>query len=95
MTNKEAWKQLYEEREYAYADKVNHKGITWSNDIRHYDSIGECLRVIENDLEMIKLFKDILKGAKILKKNEVDMSKCVTILSESTNEKIKEWLEND
>lgn len=59
MTSKEALEKLYEEREYAYADKVNNKGITWSNDISHYDTIGKSLSAIKEDLDVLYLLDEL------------------------------------
>lgn len=55
----------------------------------------ECINAILKDLEILDLLKQLLKSAKVFKENEIDISKCVVILSESTDEMIKEWLENE
>lgn len=55
----------------------------------------ECIHAILKDLEILDLLKQLLKSAKVFKENEIDISKCVVILSESTDEMIKEWLENE
>lgn len=55
----------------------------------------ECRQIIEKDLEILKLLKELLKGANILKKNEIDISKYVAIITNSTSEILKEWMEEN
>ena len=65
MNSKEAIEQLYQEREYIYADKVNSKGENWSTDIKHYDNIGRCLQTIKKDLEVLEVLKKIVTSFEI------------------------------
>jgi hypothetical protein len=64
MTSKEALKELYNERSYAYGDKVCHKGKGWNEAIKHYDNIGKCLQIIDRDLEVLEVLKKQLKFLK-------------------------------
>lgn len=57
MTSKEALKKLYNERGYAYDNKICSKGKEWNEAIKHYDIIGKCLQVIERDLEKLEKYK--------------------------------------
>lgn len=64
-------------------------------DVRDINKNLVLLDVIEKDLEVLELLKQLLKSANILKKNEIDISKYAVILSDSTSEILKEWLRNE
>ena len=101
MTSKEVLEKLYEEREYAYADKVNHKDITWSNDIAHYDIIGRCLNAIRKDLEILELIKerlhhDIFGNIQFVDKPTERIDENGNkILIDDGKYKIMEWIDNE
>lgn len=60
----EALKKLYEEREFTYAESVNHKSSKWKNDIEHYDNIGKCLLTIEEELKALEIIRKCFYVAK-------------------------------
>lgn len=60
MTSKEALEELYKEREYLLAEKVNNKTKNWHNDITHYDNINHCLLTIKQDLNRLDILKKYL-----------------------------------
>ena len=68
----EAVKELYHEREYTYAESVNHKSKKWANDIKHYDNIGNCLIILEAALKRLETLEEEkqkkLKALEIIKK---------------------------
>ena len=66
----EALEKLYNEREYTYAESVNHKSDKWKNDIEHYDNIGSCLLVIEKELEDYECLNNFFE--KLKNKYEID-----------------------
>lgn len=62
MTSKQAIEELIKEREYAYAEKVNHKTETWYIDIKHYDNITDCINAIEKDLDRLAELEDKIES---------------------------------
>ena len=101
MNSKEWIKELYREREYLLADKVNNKGSDWSESIKHYDNIGKALLEISKDLEMLEILKkwivvnetnDDLFPYEIKVKNGYLSNKSCLVLIEEDYKKIKEWL---
>ena len=62
MTSKQAIEELIKEREYAYAEKVNHKTKTWSTDIKHYDNITACINAIVKDLDRLAELEGKIKS---------------------------------
>lgn len=59
------------------------------------EQVKKDFELIRQDLEILEILKQLLKGVKVLKNNKVDISDYVVILSESTDEKLKEWLEDE
>lgn len=55
----------------------------------------EYLEKLESELEVVEILKKLAKGVINLKENNIDITKYVVLISESTNEKIKQWLEGD
>ena len=47
----EAYKQLWNEREYVYDSKICSKGKGWGEAIKHYDNIGHNLLLIKDIIE--------------------------------------------
>ena len=94
MNSKEWIKELYREREYLLADKVNNKGSDWSESIKHYDNIGKALLKISKDLYMLEILKKHIEinGYTYDEKDQ----KCIDMLipeSDKDYRVIKEWLE--
>ena len=94
MNSKEWIKELYREREYLLADKVNNKGSDWSENIKHYDNIGKALLEISKDLYMLEILKKHIEinGYTYDEKDQ----KCIDMLipeSDKDYRVIKEWLE--
>ena len=90
MTSKETLKELCKGCEYALSlSKQRCPFRSISND--YCDEYNDLLK----DLEILELLKQLLKGAKILKKNEIDISKYVAIITDSTSKELKELLENE
>ena len=53
----------------------------------------EFLERLSKDLEILEILKELAKGVIDLKNNNIDITKYVVLISESTNEKVKNWLE--
>ena len=95
MNSKERIKELYREREYLLADKVNNKGSDWSESIKHYDNIGKALLEISKDLEVLKILKEHVAINKCIY-DDTKMSNCIEIVileGDINYSKITEWLE--
>ena len=93
MNSKEWIKELYREREYLLADKVNNKGSDWYESIKHYDNIGKALLEISKDLEILEILKKHIEinGYTYDEKDQ----KCIDMLIPESNQcfkEIKEWL---
>ena len=71
----EAVETLYNEREYLLGEKVNNKSKTWSEDIKHYDTIGTCLIEIKNALTRLEKYQ---KAIEIVKRKNVGIDKEIT-----------------
>ena len=53
----------------------------------------ETKDIVLKDLEVLEILKQLAKGVIELKNNNIDITKYVVLISESTNDKIKNWLE--
>ena len=96
MNSKEWIKELYREREYLLADKVNNKGSGWSESIKHYDNIGKALLEISKDLDILEILKKHIEINEYTY-DEKDQN-CIDMLIPESNKnysKIKEWLEDE
>lgn len=70
--------------------------------IKEYDKNGNLIKwvgtidkeylTIMQDLEILEILKKLAKGVIDLKEKNIDITKYVVLISESTNKKIKEWL---
>lgn len=65
---------------------------------RKYELVNKrryAVSIIEQDLEVLDILKTLAKGVIDLKEKNIDITKYVVLISESTNEKIKQWVEGD